>query len=86
MSPAGNFPRKRGRPDKSVRPLYAHCQVIPLLDPALEQARIRNVIQEVIWNAETATLRILLSWEMLASGLRRLSPQVEAENTGWDDD
>jgi len=27
----------------------------------------------------------LLNWEMLASGLRKLSPQVEAENTDWDE-
>jgi hypothetical protein len=65
--------------------MYALCQVVPLLDPASEQALIRNVVQEVVWNAETASLRILLNWEMLASGLPKLSPQVEAESTDWDE-
>jgi len=65
--------------------LYALCQVIPLLDPAAEQGLIRNVVQEVVWNAEKASLRILLNWEMLASGLRKLSSQVEAESTDWDE-
>jgi len=85
MNPAGAFPRKRGRPGKDVRTLYALCQVIPLLDPASEQALIRNVVQEVVWNAETAGVRILLNWEMLASGLRKLSPDVKEENTDWDE-
>lgn len=85
MNPAGAFPRRRGRPGKDVRTLYALCQVIPLLDPASEHALIRNVVHEVVWNAETASLRIVLNWEMLASGLRKLSPQVEAENTDWDE-
>lgn len=85
MSPASAFPRKRGRPGKDVRTLYALCQVIPLLDPAAEPGLIRNVVQEVVWNAEKASLRILLNWEMLASGLRKLSSQVEAESTDWDE-
>jgi len=85
MSPASAFPRKRGRPGKDVRTLYALCQVTPLLDPAAEQGLIRNVVQEVVWNAEKASLRILLNWEMLASGLRKLSSQVEAESTDWDE-
>ena len=85
MSPAGAFPRKRGRPGKDVRTLYALCQVIPLLDPESERALIRNVVQEVVWNAETSGVRILLNWEMLASGMSKLSPDVKEEYTDWDE-
>jgi hypothetical protein len=85
MSPASAFPRKRGRPGKDVLTLYALCQVIPLLDPASERALIRNVVQEVVWNAATTSIRILLNWGILASGLRKLSPDVKEEQTDWDE-
>ena len=81
MSPAGAFPRKRGRPGEGR---YHAVRALPV-DTSPDPASERALIQEVVWNAETTSIRILLNWEILASGLRKLSPDVSAENTDWDE-
>ena len=85
MNPAKAFPRRRGRPGKDVLTLYALCQVIPLLEPRSERVLIRNVVQEVVWNAETRGIRIMLNWEALASGLDELLPNPEKVRPAWDE-
>ena len=71
MEPGDVFQRRRGRPTEDTVTLYSLGQLMPLLDPVAERALIREVVQEIVWNAETSGVRFSLNLAVLARGFRR---------------
>lgn len=69
MDPGRAFPRKRGRPARAAVALYSLRQFLPLLDPHGEREFIREVVQEVAWNADARAIRLALNLKALAEEL-----------------
>ena len=69
MEPAHAFPRRRGRPTRAAVALHSLGQLLPLLDPRGEKEFVREVVQEVTWNADARGICLTLNLMALAEGL-----------------
>jgi site-specific DNA recombinase len=67
--PGQAFPRKRGRPTRAAASLYSLGQLLPLLELKGERAFIREVVQDVVWNADTRAIRLALNLKALSEEL-----------------
>ena len=45
-------------------------QLMPLLDPDAGRSMIREVVQQVVWNGETNSVRLSLNMDALRKGFR----------------
>ena len=76
MEPGRAFPRGRGRPTRAAVTLSSLGQFLPLLDPNGERELIRQVVGEVVWNADTRSIRLSLDLNALTHGFAQPLGQV----------
>jgi predicted AAA+ superfamily ATPase len=73
-NPSEHVPRQRGRPPRWLAALHLLGQIFPTLDVAARRKVLEETAREVLWNAESSSMKVSFQKEALAQYLKERPP------------